>query len=109
VAQRLLVAVGEGRLDLNEYDERVQRAYSAKTYVELAPLTADLPRPVPPPLPGPFPRAGLRRNASVPPVLPVLIMALVLALAAGFTGSFLLIGLVVWALVNVSRRRGARY
>ncbi len=48
VADRLRVAVDEGRLDLHEYDERLQRAYTAKTYGELAPLLADLPAPATP-------------------------------------------------------------
>jgi hypothetical protein len=32
-----------GRLTVDEYDERLGRAYAAKTYGELAELTADLP------------------------------------------------------------------
>ncbi len=32
-----------GRLTVEEYDERLARAYSAKTYGELAEITADLP------------------------------------------------------------------
>lgn len=32
-----------GRLTLDEYDERLSRAYAARTYGELAELTADLP------------------------------------------------------------------
>ncbi|MDG4761950.1 DUF1707 domain-containing protein [Micromonospora sp. WMMD710] len=47
VADRLRVALGEGRLDLHEYDERLQRAYAARTYAELDALLTDLP-PVPP-------------------------------------------------------------
>ena len=34
-----------GRLTIAEYDERVARAYAAKTYGELDELTADLPKP----------------------------------------------------------------
>ncbi|MEH1100561.1 DUF1707 SHOCT-like domain-containing protein [Micromonospora sp. CPCC 205561] len=45
VADRLRVAVDEGRLDLHEYDERLQRAYAARTYGELDALVADLPAP----------------------------------------------------------------
>jgi Domain of unknown function (DUF1707) len=48
VAQRLRIAVDEGRLDLTEYDDRLRSAYAATTYGELAPITADLP-PVPEP------------------------------------------------------------
>ncbi|NYT93080.1 DUF1707 domain-containing protein [Salinispora sp. H7-4] len=43
VADQLRVAVDEGRLDLHEYDERLHRAYTAKTYGELDVLLADLP------------------------------------------------------------------
>ena len=42
-AEALRKALGEGRLDLTEYDERLQRAYAAKTYGELDALLVDLP------------------------------------------------------------------
>ncbi|MGN9776263.1 DUF1707 SHOCT-like domain-containing protein [Micromonospora sp. H33] len=45
VADRLRSAVDEGRLDLHEYDERLQQAYAARTYGELDALLADLPAP----------------------------------------------------------------
>ncbi len=47
VAQRLREALDEGRLDLGEYDERLQRTYAAKTYGELDQVVADLPGTVP--------------------------------------------------------------
>jgi hypothetical protein len=47
VADRLRVALDEGRLTIVEYDERVRDAYAAVTFADLAPLTADLPAPVP--------------------------------------------------------------
>ena len=67
VAEVLRQAAGEGRLDLEELDERLEAAYSAKTYGELVPITADLPlagmtAPAPAPRPaapgpaGPVPR-----------------------------------------------------
>ncbi|WP_410822212.1 DUF1707 domain-containing protein [Micromonospora sp. 050-3] len=43
VADRLRVALDEGRLDLHEYDERLQRAYAARTYADLEALLTDLP------------------------------------------------------------------
>jgi hypothetical protein len=43
VADKLKVALDEGRLDLHEYDERLQRAYAAKTYGDLDGLLTDLP------------------------------------------------------------------
>jgi hypothetical protein len=41
-AARLNEAVGDGRLTLQEFSERLDRAYAARTRGELAPLTADL-------------------------------------------------------------------
>jgi len=43
VAELLREAAGEGRLDLEELDERLEATYVAKTYADLVPLTADLP------------------------------------------------------------------
>jgi hypothetical protein len=43
VAEVLRQAAGEGRLDLDELDERLEAAYAAKTYGELVPITMDLP------------------------------------------------------------------
>ncbi|GIF06203.1 DUF1707 SHOCT-like domain-containing protein [Actinoplanes siamensis] len=47
VADQLKAALDEGRLDLNEYDERVQRAYAARTYGDFDGLLDDLPGAVP--------------------------------------------------------------
>ena len=44
VAAALGQHMAAGRLTLAEYDERVARAYAAKTYGELEQLTTDLPR-----------------------------------------------------------------
>jgi hypothetical protein len=43
VAEILRVAAGDGRLDPDELDERLERALTARTYAELAVLTTDLP------------------------------------------------------------------
>jgi len=72
VAEVLRQAAGEGRLDLEELDERLEATYQAKTYGELVPITADLPtlgrgRPVPAPAmptPAPVP-AGAHYPGSV--------------------------------------------
>jgi hypothetical protein len=45
VAERLRAAAGEGRLTSEELEERLERAFSARTDVELEPLVADLPSP----------------------------------------------------------------
>src|SRR5512144_713803 len=43
VAEVLRLAAGEGRIDLEELEERLDATYQAKTYGELVPITADLP------------------------------------------------------------------
>jgi hypothetical protein len=43
VAEQLRVAAGDGRLTMEELDERLERALSARTGSELALLTTDLP------------------------------------------------------------------
>jgi len=43
VAERLRIAAGEGRIDLAELDDRLERAYAARTYGQLRVLVADLP------------------------------------------------------------------
>ena len=48
VADQLRKALDEGRLDLGEYDERLQRVYAAKTFGDLDGLLDDLPGTVPP-------------------------------------------------------------
>src|SRR3954471_7032337 len=47
VADKLKAALDEGRLDLHEYDERLQQTYAAKTFGALDPLVTDLPGPIP--------------------------------------------------------------
>ncbi|MET8541339.1 DUF1707 domain-containing protein [Kitasatospora sp. NPDC004799] len=43
VAELLRDAYAEGRLDADEHAERIEAAYAAKTFGDLAPLTRDLP------------------------------------------------------------------
>jgi hypothetical protein len=43
VAERLRAAAGDGRLSIDELEERLEATYGAKTYGELEPLLADLP------------------------------------------------------------------
>lgn len=61
VAEVLRQAAGEGRIDLDELDERLEATYSAKTYGDLVPITADLPVRTTGSLPAPPP--------SVPPAV----------------------------------------
>jgi hypothetical protein len=55
-AERLREAAGDGRLDHDELEERLEAAYSARTYGELARLTDDLPERAP---------DGVRERAAV--------------------------------------------
>jgi len=43
VAETLRQAAGDGRLTMDELDERLDAVYAAKTYAELVPITQDLP------------------------------------------------------------------
>jgi Domain of unknown function (DUF1707) len=57
VAAELAEHLRVGRLQLDEFDERVGRAISARTRGDLDHLLTDLPRPLPPPPPA-LPRRG---------------------------------------------------
>jgi hypothetical protein len=103
-ADRLRAAMGEGRLDLLEYDTRLARAYQAVTYADLDQLFTDLP---------------LHAGASSTPVVapqskPVAASRAVPAVRTGFAGlplalkilwtiwfGAVLINLTVWMLVSV--------
>jgi Domain of unknown function (DUF1707) len=52
VAEVLREAAGEGRIDFEELDQRLEATYAARTYADLVPITLDLPdrrSPVSPP------------------------------------------------------------
>jgi hypothetical protein len=57
VADVLRVAAGDGRLSLEELEERLEHTYQARTYADLEPVLADLPGPrsVPAPVVRPVP------------------------------------------------------
>lgn len=84
VAEQLRRSHGEGRLDTDEFQQRIDRCYQAKTLGDLKELTADLPpeRSGEEHVPS-WPSVGgyLRRLSF--PLVPVLILFLVLAAASG--------------------------
>ena len=43
VAEVLREAAGEGRIDFEELDQRLEATYAARTYADLVPITVDLP------------------------------------------------------------------
>lgn len=74
----------EGRLDHEEYDERLDAIWTARTRADLALLFNDLPR-LPAPLP-PRPEPAAPRRPSTRsrvPLLPVLAVLIVLSLLTG--------------------------
>jgi hypothetical protein len=97
-----------GRLDQDELEERLDRAYAAKTGADLEPLFQDLPRPGSPVTrsePGPAPAAG-RSTVRSALLLAVLAFA-VLWVAVVKIPPFFLIPLVWIALARSHRgRRG---
>lgn len=62
VAEVLREAAAEGRIDLDELDERLEAAYAAKVYADLVPITLDLPGH----LPATQDRSGVPQLASHP-------------------------------------------
>jgi hypothetical protein len=69
VADILRQAAGDGRLTMEELDERLDAVYTAKTYAELEPITKDLPqaRPAAPgPVHAPAPARDVNRIGGVP-------------------------------------------
>lgn len=52
VAEVLQKAAGEGRIDLDELDERLEATWAAKTYADLVPITVDLQHAAPGPVVG---------------------------------------------------------
>jgi hypothetical protein len=78
VAARLRTAAGEGRLGVDELEERLERAFAARTRADLAPLTADLPA-----RRTPRDAAPARSRAQRPDLMPYLAtMALLVAIWA---------------------------
>ena len=98
VADRLAEHFSSGRLDQEEFDERVSRAMSAKTRADLNGLFDDLPEPGLPGAAGPIPAgpAGppLRRRHRHPVLLAALIVFVAIA-AAHVVWPLLWIGFLV--------------
>ena len=78
----------EGRLTKDEYDDRMARVYAARTYGQLAALTADLP-------PGPFGLPVRYSGAGYPPLQQARsgVNAMAVAAMACGIGEFLTMGL----------------
>jgi hypothetical protein len=91
VQERLRRAVGDGQIDLHEFDVRVQTAWAARTRGELVRVTADLPEPPPPPAP-PGRRAAFA-DSSAGTAMRVLTIIWACVVAVNF---------VIWATVSLA-------
>ncbi|KDN18234.1 DUF1707 SHOCT-like domain-containing protein [Amycolatopsis rifamycinica] len=116
VAAAVQTAGSEGRLTLDEVEERLTHVYAAKFTDELASLTADLPRPAPPAPRFPLSRDALRRHPALRVHLAVAVVVAVLlivrwaVLGAGFFWPvfpllWLGMSLLVHARVRAARER----
>jgi hypothetical protein len=81
VAEAVRAHAAAGRIDPDELEERLGRAYAARTRADLVPLTADLPA-----LPAPT-ASATRRLPSVPAVPPVVLVAVLLVAIWALTGA----------------------
>ena len=96
VADQLKTALDEGRLDLSEYDERLQRTYLAKTFADLDALLDDLPGTVP------------VEHAQVQPVGPAMtperprVTASQVAHWVGPYGGVVVVCVAIWAITSAS-------
>ncbi|PKH43410.1 protein of unknown function [Nocardioides alpinus] len=91
----------DGRLDHEEYDERLDAIWTARTRADLALLFSDLPRPQvsQPPVKARVPQGGQRRRLPLLPVLALLIALSVIAEAP--------LWLLIFPLMFLRSRRGA--
>lgn len=68
VAEALRSAMADGRIDLDELTERLDRTYAARTYRDLEPVVSDLPGRAGVPLPAARPTPVVRPGMDVSPV-----------------------------------------
>ncbi len=106
IAERLRTSHAEGRLDLAEFQHRIERCYEAKTLGELGELVRDLPRPDEPAERRSF--GWLRsRRWRLAPLGPLLLALIVVSAATGHRVFWLWIPLVFlfWRMSWGRRRR----
>ncbi len=107
VAERLRTGHAEGRLDLAEFQQRLESCYEAKTQGQLSELVTDLPRPDEPQERGQVSRIRFWRWRLVP-VAPLLIALIVVAAASEdhFFWVWIPLGFFLWRIAFWRRRRG---
>ena len=102
--ERLRTAHAEGRLDLAEFQQRLERCYEAKTFGELGELVSDLPREDAPNRRRGF---GWPRPLRVIPLFPLVIALIAFSAVAGHHVFWLWLPILFlfWRLSWWSRRR----
>ena len=106
IAERLRQSHAEGRLDLTEFQQRLERCYEAKTVGELDQLVSDLPRESD--LDARHAGGRVRPSSWHPwPLVPILIALFVIAAATGHHLFWLWVPLLflVWRMSWSRRRR----
>ena len=107
LAERLRKAHAEGRLDIGEFQQRLERCYDAKTLGELSELVRDLPRQDERSRPRSF---GWLRLLPLVPLAPVLLVLIAISAATGHHHLFVLwipLLFVFWRMSWWRRRRWA--
>jgi len=79
-AELLREHAAQGRLTVDELDERLDRVYAARTLGELVPIVSDLPAPEPPRAP---PRRRSQRRPDLVPFIAVNLLLIVIWAATG--------------------------
>jgi hypothetical protein len=113
VADRLRQATAEGRLQADELEERLEAAFSARTYGELEELTRDLPGEAAPrarpSIPIAWPAAVIAFMFLMPIVVALMVAAVVLvASTVAFLGPFVALA-VLWMVGHRRRFVGPPY
>lgn len=122
VAAALREEMAIGRLTMDEFEDRLSRAYDAKTWAQLRELTVDLPvdigfdgeprKPAPVGAGAPMPRpVGEPPARGFPWFAPFLIIPLVgmgFAVARGAFGALIPMAIIIWIVFGSFARRSRR-
>lgn len=121
VAAALREEMAVGRITMEEFEDRLSRAYEAKTWEELRALTADLPvdiafegevrRPSPAAAPVPPPQVAGPPARGFPWFAPFLLIPLVgmgIAVAHGAIGALIPMAIIIWCVLGSGAHRAAR-
>ena len=105
VADRLSKHYGDGRLDQAEFNERMERAMSAKTMGDFTGLFSDLPETAEPGEKQPVPATRSTRRSP----MSRLVLLILIIVAAAFIGHALIHSFFPWLLIGVAVFLWLRY